>query len=118
MLSLVARTPVVEASFFFFFQPAAGPTNRVPVRDCRAGTPLWNTIFIQLWQSSSKLLTYQAIYQVWPRYLYSSILQSTYRPSSCRDASSHSLFQQSWKKSVQVVVNSALSEVSELVLPQ
>jgi hypothetical protein len=27
-------------SFFFFSQPAAGLTNRVPVRDFRAGTPL------------------------------------------------------------------------------
>ena len=35
----MARGPVVEASIFFS-QFAAGLTNRVPVQDSRAGTPL------------------------------------------------------------------------------
>jgi hypothetical protein len=39
ILNLVVRVPVVEASNFFFSQSAAGLTNRVPVRDFRAGTP-------------------------------------------------------------------------------
>jgi hypothetical protein len=31
----------VEASNYFFSQPVAGLTNRVLVRDCQPGTPLF-----------------------------------------------------------------------------
>src|ERR1700678_3986936 len=40
VLYLVFRSPVPKVSFFFCLQPAAGLTNRVPVRDSRDGTPL------------------------------------------------------------------------------
>ena len=39
------RGPVPEVSFFFS-QPAAGLTNRAPVRDSRAGTPLLSSLSI------------------------------------------------------------------------
>ena len=40
VLGFAFRGPVPEASFFFFFsQPVAGLTNRVPVRDSRARAP-------------------------------------------------------------------------------
>ena len=37
---LCSEAPAPEVSFFFFWQPVAGLTNRVPVRDSRAGAPL------------------------------------------------------------------------------
>ena len=40
ILNLMVQGPVVKASIFFFSQPEAGLTNRLPVRDSRAGTPL------------------------------------------------------------------------------
>ena len=39
VLNFAFRGPVPETSFFFS-QPVAGLTNRVPVRDSRAGAPL------------------------------------------------------------------------------
>jgi len=38
--NLRSRGPVLQGSIFFFSPLAAGLTNRVPVRDSRAGAPL------------------------------------------------------------------------------
>ena len=40
MYSILCSEALLQRCLFFFLQPLAGLTNRVPVRDSRAGAPL------------------------------------------------------------------------------
>ena len=53
----------MEATIIFFWQPAAGLTNQVPVQDSRAGTPLANIrVFRCFFFDSRRLWTLQCGY--------------------------------------------------------
>ena len=53
------RGPVPEVSFFFS-QPAAGLTNRAPVRDSRAGTPLTVFLFDRICKGMLSMISIQS----------------------------------------------------------